>query len=500
MHIQACLFRLTSARSAVLPVVFCCSLIFFLVFPFSTHRTSAAETPERKPLDILLAMSLEELMKVEVISAAKRPQKIIEAPSPIYVFTAEDIKRTGVRNIMELVKFIPGFYVYPRLDQTFVLAVRGLRSDQNDTILFLIDGIPLNNLSQDGAVNAHIFPGLDMVKRVEVISGPGSTMWGSDASLGIISIITKDAKDIDGIIANVDVASEDNHRQFNLLAGKEFDGGEIMLSATFAQNDGFGDEKYGFKNYVHDFGSIPWNDDRANFNHIYPSYEILGKLRLKDFTFKALISEKSIYSFWNTSQSTHYHDMQDKESIHTSRDIHLELSHHATLSDKITLDTKLTAHQIKYERDKIVEHGPNHGSDFIDDPNVPTPPDVVQPPIHDRMEKFPERGVGLEFILNWDINEKNKLLAGASARFVDAGPAEFIRFNVDTGEPPPVKPAREVLYNKTTDKTFGAYIEDTYYATDKLTLIGGVRIDYNDPREKKSVIMPRAAAVSSPVK
>ncbi|RPI38122.1 MAG: hypothetical protein EHM54_01330, partial [Nitrospiraceae bacterium] len=406
-------------------------------------------------------------------------------------------KRTGVRNIIELVKFIPGFYVYPRLDQTFVIAVRGLRSDQNDTILFLIDGIPLNNLSQDGAVNAHIFPGLDMVKRVEVISGPGSTMWGSDAALAVINIITKDADDINGHIINVDVATEDNHRQVNFLSGKKFDWGEYMFSATYAENDGFGVEKNGFENYVFDGGTIPWNDDRANFNWIYPSYEIYGKLRYKDFTFKALFSEKSIYSFWNTTYSTFYHDYQDKKATFTSRDIHLELSHHAELSDKMTLETKITAEQIRYFRDKLVERGIHHGSDFIDDPNVPNFPggtDIVRVP-EQRTEFYPEQGVGLEFIFNWDINKKNKLLAGAQIRISEVGPGEIKFTNTNTGEPINGGSKDIVLFNKTTDRSYGAYVEDTYYATDKLTLIGGVRVDYNDPREEVVVIMPRGAAI-----
>jgi outer membrane receptor protein involved in Fe transport len=266
-----------------------------------------------------------------------------------------------------------------------------------------------------------------------------------------------------------------------------------MFSATYAKNDGFGDERYGYQNYVHDFESIPWNDDRANFNHIYPSYEVYGKLRYNNFTIKALASEKSIYSFWNTSQSTYYHDVQDKKSIHISKDVHVELSHNAKLAPNLTLDTKLTAKKIDYTRDKVVETGSNHGSDFIYDPDDPN--DVFKPPVHDRTEIFPEEGIGLEFLFNWDVNAQNKLLAGTSIRVVEAGPGEYRRFNVNTGEPPPVKPAREVLYDETTDKSYGAYIEDTFYATDKVTLIGGVRIDYNDPRETVAVIMPRGAVV-----
>lgn len=448
--------------------------------------SAEVEIPSEDVVDELFALSFEDLLDVKVITASKRSQKVSEAPSPVYVFTAEDIQRTGVRNIQELLKFIPGWYVYPRIDQPFVIANRGIRSSSNDKTLFLIDGIPLNNISKSGAVNADKFPGLDKVKRVEVISGPGSTMWGSDASLGIIHIITKDGKDIDGNIINVNVATEDNPVEVNFLSGKEFLGGEYMFSFTYAQSDGFGDERNGFKNYVHDFGTVPWNDQQGNFNHLYPSYEIYGKITIQDFTIKALASEKSMYTFWTTSASTDYFDKQDAESVITSKDIHLELSHHADLADNKTLETKVTAKQISYIRDQLVEIGTDHGPKF-DDPDVE--------PI-DHTAKFPENGVGLELIFNWDINEKNKLLAGTRIRVVNAGPAEINYVNLNTGQTPDDDVVRDsVYYHETTDTTYGAYVEDTYYATDKLILIGGVRIDYNDPRETTSVIMPRGAAI-----
>lgn len=494
MHTQCLISHITSAKSSVLPAVFYSRLIFILVFLFTTYQASAAETPEGGSFDILLTMSLEQLVQVEVYSASKRPQKISEAPSPIYVFTAEDIQRTGVRNFMELVQFIPGFYVYPKIDQTFVISTRGIRSG-NEEILYLIDGIPLNNSAQGGAVNMDLFPGLEKIQRVEVISGPGSTMWGSDAALGIISIITKNGKDINGHIASVNVATEDNHVQADILSGREFDWGEYMLSVTYAQNDGFGDERFGFKNYVHDFESISWNDQRGNFNHIYPSYEIYGKLQYRDFTFKAYIAERNKYTFWTTSQSTNYRDVQDKKSIHSSEDIHLEVSNHTKLSSDMILETKLSARKIDYIRDEPVDVGTNHGSDFVLNPDDPN--DVFKEPIHDRQELYPEEGGALEFILNWDINKKNTLVAGARAKVIEAGPGEYRRYNINTGQPPANSniEAQTILYDEITDKTFGAYAEDTFFATDNLTLIGGVRIDYNDPRETKCVFMPRGAAI-----
>ena len=495
MHIQSCFFRFSFSKNTLFPIALKRHLVLFLAFLFLPGQTLAAASSGEDKLDILLAMNLEELVTLEVVSASKRPQRIPEAPSAIYVFTAEDIKRTGVRNLMELVKFIPGFYVYPRTDQGFVIANRGIRSSSNDKILYMIDGIPLNNSAQGGAVNMHLFPGLAKVERVEIINGPGSTMWGSDAVLGIINIITKEADDIDGNIASVNYATEDNHVQVDALSGKKMDWGDYMVSLTYAQNDGFGDERNGFQNYVHDYDSIRWNEDRGNYNHLYPSYEIYGKLRYNDFSLKAYVAEKNRYSFWNTSQSTFYHDMQDKESIVSSRDFHFELSHNATINSAMSLVTKLSAKKIDYVRGEPVDVGTNHGSDFICDPTDPN--DVCKEPLHDREEQFPEEGVGLETQLNWDINEQNTLVAGARARIVEAGPGVFLRYNINTRQPPanPNIESETVLYDETTDKTIGAYIEDTFYATDALTFIGGVRIDYNDPRETKSVIMPRGSAI-----
>jgi iron complex outermembrane receptor protein len=179
MHIL--LSRFPSAVRLLQATILCLTLLSFLLFSSFSGGAAEAERPGNDSLDILLAMNLEDLIQVEVITASKHPQKIRQAPSPVYVFTAEDIQRTAARNFMELVTFIPGFYVYPRIDQTFRIVTRGINSF--DKILFLIDGIPMNNIAQGGAVNMHLFPALDKIKRVEVVAGPGSTMWGSDAAL-----------------------------------------------------------------------------------------------------------------------------------------------------------------------------------------------------------------------------------------------------------------------------------------------------------------------------
>jgi iron complex outermembrane receptor protein len=72
-----------------------------------------------------------------------------------------------------------------------ILGSRGFTPDQNNKFVFLIDGSPITNIVQDGAYGILDMPDLDMVDRIEVVKGPGSTLYGSDASYGIINIITK---------------------------------------------------------------------------------------------------------------------------------------------------------------------------------------------------------------------------------------------------------------------------------------------------------------------
>ena len=219
-----------------------------------------------------------------------------------------------------------------------------------------------------------------------------------------------------------------------------------------------------------------WNDSYTTFNHIYPSYEIYGKLTYNNYTIKALFSDKSIYSFWRTTEVYDQPDRKDIEATIGSENIHFELSHHAELRDTMTLDTKVTAQHIDYTRSKLIDLGTNHGP-------------AVNNNFH--QDNYPEKGAGLEFIFNWDINEKNKLLAGTEARVVKAGPGVYQYIDLYTGK----GTALNIRYDETTDTTYGIYAEDTFYATDSLTLIGGVRMDYNDPRETDIVVMPRAAVI-----
>jgi len=144
------------------------------------------------------SLSLEDLMNINVTSVSKRPQKIIDAASAIYVITQEDIRRSGATSIPDALRRVPGIQVAQINTNTWAITSRGHNSFLSNKLLVLIDG---------RTVYTPIFSGVywDMkdtllkdIDRIEVIRGPGASLWGDNAVNGVINIITKHAGDTQG--------------------------------------------------------------------------------------------------------------------------------------------------------------------------------------------------------------------------------------------------------------------------------------------------------------
>lgn len=148
-------------------------------------------------------MSLEQLGNVEITTASKEPEQLWQTPAAIYVLTQEDIRRSGVTTIPELLRLVPGVEV-ARIDSDhWAVGVRGFGGEFSKSLLVLIDG---------RSVYSPLFAGvywqvqdtlLEDVDRIEVIRGPGGTIWGANAVNGIINIITRNAKDTHGKLASL---------------------------------------------------------------------------------------------------------------------------------------------------------------------------------------------------------------------------------------------------------------------------------------------------------
>lgn len=150
----------------------------------------------------LTNLSLEDLMKVEVTSVSRSPEKLSTASAAVSVITSDDIRRSGARSIAEALRFAPGLDV-ARLDShQWAISSRGFNDVFANKLLVMIDG---------RSVYTPLFSGvywdvqdtiLQDVERIEVIRGPGATLWGANAVNGVINIITKAAKDTQGWLAS----------------------------------------------------------------------------------------------------------------------------------------------------------------------------------------------------------------------------------------------------------------------------------------------------------
>jgi iron complex outermembrane receptor protein len=145
-------------------------------------------------------MSLEKLadLDVQVVSSAKKSESLRDATSAIYVITAEDIQRSSARTLPDLLAMVPGVQVARQSANEWSISARGFNSQYNNKMLVLVDGRNVYDPTF-GKVNwSELDLFLPDIERIEVIRGPGGTLWGCNAVNGIVNIITKDSKNTQG--------------------------------------------------------------------------------------------------------------------------------------------------------------------------------------------------------------------------------------------------------------------------------------------------------------
>src|SRR3989441_2417385 len=169
--------------------------------------STVAQNPRNVP-DVT-AMSMEDLMNLQVTSVSKRTQKVADAAAAIFVITQEDIRRLGATSIPEALRLVPGLEV-ARIDQNkWAIGSRGFNGRFDNKLLVLIDG---------RSVYTPLFSGvywnvedvmLEDVDRIEVIRGPGATLWGANAVDGVINVITKKAKSTQSAVVTAVAGTEE---------------------------------------------------------------------------------------------------------------------------------------------------------------------------------------------------------------------------------------------------------------------------------------------------
>jgi iron complex outermembrane receptor protein len=146
-------------------------------------------------------MSIEELGQVEVISVSKRAEPLSEAPAAIYVITHDDVIRSGATSLPEMLRRAPNLQVAQILANRYAITARGFNSGAADKLLVLVDGRSIYTPFSSGVHWELQEVSPEDIDRIEVVSGPGGTLWGANAVNGVINITTRRSSDTQGFAA-----------------------------------------------------------------------------------------------------------------------------------------------------------------------------------------------------------------------------------------------------------------------------------------------------------
>lgn len=209
------------------------SALFALATPVVTGAQEL-QLPDL-PLSDLLRVQVE-----RVFGASERLQPVTEAPASVTIVTADDIARYGYRTLTEVLRSVRGFYVNNDRNYSFV-GVRGFGrpGDYNGRILLLVNGHRVNdNVFDQAAIGAEF--GLDVasIDRVEIIRGPGSSLYGTNALFGVVNVVTQTGQSLNGASFQVDAGTLDSQRVRGAGGRRLANGLDFVLSASYERNGG----------------------------------------------------------------------------------------------------------------------------------------------------------------------------------------------------------------------------------------------------------------------
>jgi iron complex outermembrane recepter protein len=163
---------------------------------------------QNSPSPNLADQTLEQLMSIQVTSVGKKAQSLQTAAASAYVITSEDIRRSGIHTLPDLLRMAPGVQVAQVASGTWAVSIRGFADQYSNKLLVLVDGRSVYNDAYGGVFWDMLETSIDDIDRIEVIRGPAAAIWGPNAVNGVINILTKAAKDTQGGLVTAVAGSE----------------------------------------------------------------------------------------------------------------------------------------------------------------------------------------------------------------------------------------------------------------------------------------------------
>jgi len=242
-------------------------------------------------------LSLQDLMNIKISVASIKELTPRESPGVVSYISAEDIRESGAIDLMDVLRMVPGFDFAVDVEGVVGLGVRGNWAHEGK-VLMLIDGQEMNEGLYSSLQFGNHYP-VESIKRIEIIRGPGSAIYGGNAEYAVINIITNDAKDISGIKATGVYSQTEKtfaQRGLNFEAGETFKDFSMSISAIGMQ------AKRSDKNYTDVFGSTYAMSDQSQLNNGFVNLK-LGYKNLKI---------KAIADWYRTMERDEYQELLSK--------------------------------------------------------------------------------------------------------------------------------------------------------------------------------------------
>jgi iron complex outermembrane receptor protein len=233
--------------------------LFLCVAGLAAGQSQGAGQPQ---VD-LTTLTLDELGKLEITTVSKEPEQIWQTAAAIDIITQEDIRRSGATTIASALRLAPGVEVAQIDSDHWSIGVRGFGDQFSKAVLVLLDGRSVYTPLFAGINWATQDTLLDDIERIEVIRGPGGTIWGANAVNGVINIITKSAAQTQGVIASIGGGSSDQAMAGFRYGGRGKGVDYRVYSKAFKQGPGFHTDGHNFDE---------WKTAQAGFRSDWSSH------------------------------------------------------------------------------------------------------------------------------------------------------------------------------------------------------------------------------------
>jgi outer membrane receptor for ferrienterochelin and colicins len=442
-----------SQKNTILQKAFCiCRSLFtvvvwlWILIAFQPRESRGGEASQEAKPD-LLEMSVAELMTVEVATvfgASKYEQQVTDAPASVSIVSADDIKRFGYRTLADALRSVRGLYVTYDRNYNY-LGVRGFDrpGDLNTRVLLLVDGHRINdNIFESAPIGTEFPVDVDLIARIEVIRGASSSLYGTNAFLAVVNVITKKAGDLKGSEIAAAAGSFETYNG-RVSYGKEYHNGlGVLLSASFMTSDG--PDRLYYKEF----------DDGSSSNGIArhvdgdENYQFFSKLTYRDFTLTgALASRRKTIptASFGTVFNNRNNNTTDAHSL-----IDLRYAHSFENDTELTL--RAFYDRYVYDGNYMYDHTPDG------------------PPLVLNKDQAWGYWWGGEAQVTRTFFERHKLTGGLEYR---DNSVQHQR-NYDAA------PYFQYLDDRRSSAIWALYLQDEFQLLENLTLSAGVRYDHYD--------------------